>query len=218
MDSKNRTAWQPVSADGPFRGPPLNRNGRPHNRNLGSLMVEYSIADAQTDMRSGYLCGAPGIAASSAAWLAAAALAFRVSSSTAVLTLLIAGAFIHPAGVLLTRLLGSTGRHQPRNPLARLAMEGTFWLLAGIAVAFGMHVLRVEWFFPAMLLLIGGRYLTFQTVYGLPVYWLLGGALCIAGVTLALVKAPAAISALAGGLIELLFAVVVFGRTQRSAA
>lgn len=181
-------------------------------------MTEYRLADAQADMRAGYFCGAPGIAASAAAWLAASAVAFFASSSAAVWTLLVAGAFIHPMSVLLTKALGQVGAHQPGNPMARLALESTFWLLAGIAVAFGMSVLRLEWFFPAMLLIIGGRYLTFQTVYGLSTYWVLGAALCAAGIALALVRAPVALSALTGGLIEVVFASVVFIQAKRIAA
>ena len=181
-------------------------------------MNQYRFADAQADMRSGYLCGAPGIAASSAAWLAASGVAFTVSASAAVWTLLIAGAFIHPVGVVITKLLGGTGAHQAGNPLARLAMEGTFWMIACIAVAFGMSVMRIEWFFPAMLLVIGGRYLTFQSVYGLSVYWILGVMLCAAGIALALVRAPVAVSALAGGLIELVFAGVVLLQVKRVAS
>jgi hypothetical protein len=181
-------------------------------------MSEYRFADAQADMRSGYLHGAPGIAASSVAWLSAAAVAVNVSSSAAVWTLLIAGAFIHPVSVLITKALGSAGTHKPGNPLARLAMEGTFWMLAGIAIAFGTSVLRVEWFFPAMLLIIGGRYLTFQTVYGLSLYWVLGATLCVAGIALALLRAPVPLSALAGGLIEVVFAALVYSRAKRVAA
>jgi hypothetical protein len=181
-------------------------------------MSEYRIADAQADMRLGYLCGAPGIAASAVAWLAASGVALAVSSSAAVWTLLIAGAFIHPAGILIARALGRAGAHQPGNPLAKLAMESTLWMIAVIAIAFGMSVLRIEWFFPAMLLVIGGRYLTFQSVYGLSVYWALGAALCAAGIALALVRAPVALSALVGGLIEVVFAGVVYVRARRVAA
>ncbi len=91
-------------------------------------------------------------------------------------------------------------------------------MLAGIAIAFGISALRIEWFFPAMLLVIGGRYLTFQTVYGLSLYWILGVALCAAGIALALLRAPVAVSALAGGLIEVVFATVVYLRAKRVAA
>ncbi|MFM7273580.1 MAG: DUF7010 family protein, partial [Gammaproteobacteria bacterium] len=84
------------------------------------MREDITIAATQADMRSGYLSGAPGIAASSAAWLAAAGVAFGVSSSAAVWTLLVAGAFIHPVGVLLAKLLGASGKHQAGNPMARL--------------------------------------------------------------------------------------------------
>lgn len=180
-------------------------------------MSQYSFAEAQADMRDGYLWGAPGIAASSAAWLAAAGVAFNVSASAAVWTLLIAGAFIHPAGMLIAKALGRSGAHQPGNPLARLAMEGTLWLLAGIAVAYGMSALRIEWFFPAMLLVIGGRYLTFQSVYGLSLYWALGATLCVAGIVFALLRVPAAFSAMAGGLIEVAFAAAIYRQARRAA-
>ncbi len=182
------------------------------------MQTDITIAAAQADMRSGYLDGAPGIAASSAAWLMAAAVAFSASPSAAVWTLLVAGACIHPAGIVLARLLGAPGQHQAGNPMARLAMEGTFWMLAGILVAYGVSLLRVEWFFPAMLLAIGGRYLTFRTIYGLVMYWPLGATLCMAAVGLVFLRATVAMSALVGGLIELGFAVVMLRSVRKSAA
>lgn len=181
-------------------------------------MSEYTVAQAQADMRAGYLFGAPGVAASAVAWLAAAAVALTATPKAAMWTLLVGGAFIHPAGVLLTRALGSPGKHARGNPMGGLAMEGTIWLLAGIVIAFGMQALRLEWFFPAMLLLIGGRYLTFQTIYGMRIYWVLGAVLCLAGISLALVRASVPASAMAGGLLELAFAAGIYARARRSAA
>ena len=181
-------------------------------------MSEFTFDRAQANMRSAYLSGAPGVLASGCAWLAAGLVAAMISASGAVFVLLVGGALIHPASVVLCKVLGRAGAHEPGNPLGSLAIEGTVWLLAGIAIAYGMHVLRLEWFFPAMLLLIGGRYLTFQSLYGLRVYWLCGAALCIAGIALALVRAPAAVSALSGALIELVFAACVFLQAKRVAA
>lgn len=182
------------------------------------MREDITIAASQADMRSGYLSGAPGIVASSAAWLAAAAVAFSASFSSAVWTLLVAGAFIHPVGVLLAKLLGAPGKHRAGNPMAGLAVESTFWMLAGILVAIGISLHRIEWFFPAMLLVIGGRYLTFRTIYGLAIYWLLGAALCIAAVGLVFLKAPVPLSALVGGLVELGFAAVLLKSARNSAA
>ena len=177
-------------------------------------MNELTFAQAQADMRRGYFCGAPGILVSGLVWLAAGLVAAVVSEKSAVLTLLFGGAVIHPLSVLFARVVGRTGTHTAGNPLGRLAIEGTFWLLAGIAIAYGMQVLRLEWFFPAMLLLIGGRYLTFQTLYGLRIYWVCGGILCLLGLGLALARVPAPVGAFAGAGIELVFSALVFTRAR----
>ena len=183
-----------------------------------STMPGASFADAQANMRSGYLSGAPGVFVSGCVWLAAGLVAALKSPSIAVIVLLVGGALIHPASVVLTKALGRAGAHDPGNPLAPLALEGTFWLLAGIAIAYCMSVLRLEWFFPAMLLLIGGRYLTFQTLYGLRIYWLCGALLCLAGVGLGIVRAPAYLSALSGAAIELVFAARVLAHARHNTA
>ena len=151
-------------------------------------------------------------------WLVAGLVAVLATERIAVLALLFGGAGIHPLSVLVTKLLGHPGAHSKGNPLGRLAIEGTFWLLAGIAIAYGIQVLRLEWFFPAMLLIIGGRYLTFQSLYGLRIYWVCGAILCIAGLALALARAPVYMGAFAGAAIELLFAALVFSQARRRGA
>ena len=181
-------------------------------------MTELTVEAAQSDMRHGYLCGAPGVLASGLVWLTAGMVAALGSQQTAVPTLLIGGAAIHPIGVAMAKLSGRPGTHAPGNPMGRLAAESTFWLLAGCAIAYGMHVLRIEWFFPAMLLVIGGRYLTFQTLYGLRAYWVCGALLCVAGLALALTRAPVVGGAFTGAAIELVFAAVLFRQAKRIAA
>lgn len=178
-------------------------------------MSGLTFTEAQADMRRGYLCGAPGLLVSGIVWLAAGLVAVLVSEKAAVLALLLGGAVIHPLSVLITKLLGHAGTHTPGNALGRLAVEGTFWMLAGIATAYGVQLLRMEWFFPAMLLVIGGRYLTFQTLYGLRVYWACGAILCVAALALALTRAPAFVGAFTGAAIELTFAALVYNQARR---
>ncbi len=173
------------------------------------------IEQAQANMRHAFFGGATGVATSALAWLAAALTAFLVSPRGGMAALFIGGMFIHPAAILLSKLLGRPGTPARDNPLARLALEGTVWLLLAIAVAFIASLQRVEWFFIAMLLTIGGRYLTFATLYGLRVYWACGAALAAAGFGLAVLGADAATIALSGGLIELLFAGIVFSRERK---
>lgn len=182
---------------------------------IEKALTEFTIEAAQSDMRRGYLFGAPGVLASGLVWLIAGVATTLNSEKAAVLALLIGGAAIHPLAIVITKLLGKSGTHAPGNPLAHLAAESTFWLIAGCAIAYGMHLLRIEWFFPAMLLIIGGRYMTFQTIYGLRTYWVCGALLCVAGLTLAIARAPTVAGAFTGAVVELLFATILFIQAKR---
>lgn len=184
-------------------------------------MTPVTIADAQLDMRSAYYGGAPGILISGLVWLAAGTSALYLSADRAIWTLLIGAMFIHPLAVVLNKMLGRSGKHNPANPLAGLAMASTFWMILCIPLAFAISTVRIDLFFPAMLLIIGGRYLTFATLYGTRVYWVCGAALALAAYPLAKLGASPAAGAFAGGAIEVAFAVAVFimsGRTPRGAA
>lgn len=175
-------------------------------------MNDITVSQAQADLRDACFNGATGVVASALAWLIAGACGLGLSVKAGVYALLFGGALIFPVSVLLSRLLGRRGFHQRGNPLGTLASEGTFWLMAGIAVAFGVYLLRPEAFFPAMLLAVGARYLTFQTLYGLRLYWFLGAALCALAFAAVLLQLPPPVVALAGGAVELLFAAALFRR------
>ena len=166
-------------------------------------------------MRHAYFGGATGITTSALAWLAAALTAHLVSPRGAMAALFIGGMFIHPAAVLLSKLLGRPGAHTQGNPLAPLAIETTVWLLLAIGIAFLASMQRPEFFFIAMLLTIGGRYFTFATVYGLRLYWICGGVLAAAGIAAAMLGAETRTIALTGGLLELLFGALVFANSRR---
>lgn len=176
------------------------------------------IDTAQADMRHAYLGGSAGIFASSLAWLSAALVAHLVSPRAGIAALFIGGMLIHPAAMLLSKLLGRPGNHAKDNPLGRLAIETTIWLLIAIPLAFLLSFQRVEWFFIAMLATIGGRYFTFSTLYGLRIYWAIGAALALAAFGLAATHAGAVTIVFAGGIIELVFAGIVFASQRRSAA
>lgn len=175
-----------------------------------------SIDDAQREMRQAYACGAPGMAASATAWLVAGVVAWQVSASAAVWALLIGGMAIHPAGMLICRLMGRSGQHDKTNPLGPLALEGTVWLIFCLPIAYGVSLHRVGWFFPAMLLVIGGRYFTFRTLYGLRIYLACGAALGLAGYGLAAAGMPPAVVALSGAAIEAAFAVAILRLALRA--
>lgn len=174
-----------------------------------------SLAEAQADVRQGYCSGAAGILASALAWSVAAGIAFSGNDTRAIWTLLIGGMLIHPVGLLLCRLSGASARHGKGNPMGQLAGASTFWLIFCLPMAYLLGLQHAAWFFAAMLLVIGGRYLVFATVYGMRLYWVLGLALAAAGCALAALSAPAAIVAAAGAAIELVFAAICLGQHRR---
>ncbi len=172
-------------------------------------------------MRAGYLSGAPGVLASSLAWAAATGAAIFMSPQQAVWVLFIGGMLIHPAGMLIGKVLGAPGTHTKANPLAELAGASTIWMIVCLPLAYVASTAMIEWFFPAMLLIIGGRYLTFGTLYGMRFYWVLGFALVGAGFGLGVLAPAPAVSAGVGSAIEFAFAIVGFvlhGRWAKQSA
>ncbi|MFD2367667.1 DUF7010 family protein [Pseudoduganella sp. GCM10020061] len=178
-------------------------------------LTSSTISDAQRDMRHAYYGGAPGVLTSGLAWAMAALVCYQLSPQQAIWALFIGGMFIHPVAVVVTKMLGRPGNHTPGNPLGALAMASTIWMILCLPLAYGVSLLRIEWFFPAMLAIIGGRYLTFSTMYGGRMYWACGAALAIAGWLLFQAKASPATAAAAGAAIECVFAVLIFKTTPR---
>lgn len=166
--------------------------------------------EAQEDMRDGYGYGSIGIFVSGTVWITAGLMVNLYSSQKGIWTLIIGGMFIFPLATLIEKLIGIKGGHHKDNPLGKLAMEGTIWMIMCIPLAYGLSLVKTEWFFQGMLLIIAGRYLTFASIYGLRIYWLLGIVLGLAAYGLFIMKALDFTSALTGGLIEIVFGVIVF--------
>ena len=177
-----------------------------------------SIIDAQADMQQAYYRGAPGIITSATVWLIAAFTVLLMNSQSGIWALIFGGMLIFPISVLFCKVLGRTGGHKKDNPLGPLALEGTVWMLLGIAIAFALSIDKIEWFFPAMLLVIGGRYLTFSTLYGMKIYYLLGTSLVLAACALVFANASVFSGALAGALIEFAFGFIIFTTTKTKAS
>lgn len=175
-----------------------------------------NLSLAQSDMRAGYCSGGPGILVSSLAWLAAGVACIRYSPEQAVWVLFVGGALIAPTSDVICRLLGAAGRHARGNPLGSLAWASTLWLIFSLPLAYAVSLYRIDWFFPAMLLVIGGRYLAFHLLFGLRLYWVLGLTLAATAWLLGARQAAPAVSAFVGGGIEFLFAVVVLVRHRQA--
>lgn len=175
------------------------------------------IARAQEQMRHAYFGGAPGMLVSAIVWAAAAAVDAGGHFTNAVWTLFIGGVAIHPLGLLLAKLLGRPGSAKG-NPLERLAFECTLTMIAVLLPAWMVSVTREAWFFPTMLLIIGGRYVVFATIYGLRLYWVVGALLAGAAWLAIVWHLPSLAAVAAGSAIEAVFAVVLFARSRGQAA
>lgn len=194
------------------------------NTALDPRTTDLSLA--QADMRAAYWHGAFGVLCSALAWAAAAVTAALAKPQQAVWVLFIGGMCIHPLSMLLAKLAGRQGTHAKTNPLGSLALASTFGLMFGCALGLGVAMLKLEWFFPAMLLVIGGRYLVFATVYGLRIYWACGLSLALAGMALGMLMAAPSpelkamgplLGAFTGAAIEALFGAVLLRQGRANA-
>jgi hypothetical protein len=175
-----------------------------------------NILDAQKDMRYGFLGGGVGMFVSGIVWLISGIVALSGETNQAIWTLLIGGALISPISGIFTKVLGRPDKGTAGNPLVPLAMEGTIWLIFCLPLTYTISQIDPLWFFPAMLLVIGGRYLTFSTIYGMRIYWVCGLLLATAGVALVGLNAPFGIQPLVGALIEIVIAPFVFTQGKLS--
>ena len=175
-----------------------------------------TLEQFQTDMRRGYANGSIGIIVSGLSWLISAIVAYHNSASQAVWTLLFGGMLIHPLSILLYKAIGLSGNHTKGNPLGNLGMEGTLFMIMCLPIAFGLSLQHTQWFFQGMLLIIGGRYLTFSTIYGIKLYWILGAFLGIAACILFKSNVQSFGTLLTGALIEMLFGLFMFLSFRRN--
>lgn len=182
------------------------------------IVKKMDFNESQKDMSRAYYGGATGALASGIVWLSAGLIGLYSSPFNSMLALLIGGMFIFPISLLLSRLLGATGKHGATNVLGKLAIENLGILFGGLFIAVIVAQLNGLLFYPIMLVIIGARYLTFQTLYGLKVYWALGSVLMISGFYLAIFPSAFTLAAFVGGLIEIAFALIIYRKSKECSA
>ncbi len=168
-----------------------------------------NIIDAQKEMRDAYMGGGSGVLVSGLVWLTASIVAIYTSPQTSFMVFFVGGMMIHPAGILIDKLFKRAGKHSKENPLGKLAMESTIILFIGLYLAYFLFQTEPNWLYPIMLLMIGGRYLVFQTIYGMRIYWILGFVLIAAGFLGLNTDQPFHVFGLIGGMIELTFSILI---------
>ena len=144
------------------------------------------IAQAQRDIRTTYLGGFAGGLVSGALWLGSTALWTWQSPRLGILFLCLGGAFIFPVTVLLLKAMGRPALLPHGHPMNALAMQIAFTVPLAIPVALGATLAKLEWFYPAMMVIVGAHYLPFVFLYGMPVFAVLGAVMVMGGLWLGL--------------------------------
>ncbi len=144
------------------------------------------VKDAQSEVRTVFVGGFWGQLVSSAIWLVSAGLGTWVSPRAAIIELVVCGFFIFPITQLLLRLNGRPASLTRENPLGYLAMQIAFALSLSMLLLVPVTAYRLNWFYPALMILVGAHYLPFTFLYGMRMFIPLSAILIGAGVLLAL--------------------------------
>ena len=144
------------------------------------------IQDAQREVRSVYIGGFWGQLVSSVIWLVSAALGTWVTPKASILTVLIGGFFIFPLTQMLLRLSGRRASVSRENPFNSLGMQVAFVLPFSMLLLVPVGFYKLNWFFPALMILVGAHYLPFASLYGMRMFLFLAGILIVMGVVIAL--------------------------------
>jgi hypothetical protein len=144
------------------------------------------IADAQREVRSVFLGGLVGQLVSAVLWAISAALATYVSPRAGIISLVLGGALIFPVTSLLLKITRGRGSLSKENPMGQLATQVAFTIPFNFPVVAAATLYKLNWFYPAMLVVVGTHYLPFAFLYGMRVFFVFGALMVAAGVMIGL--------------------------------
>jgi hypothetical protein len=166
-----------------------------------------TISDAQFEIRRRFVGGFYGQLVSGLLWLTAAGLAVWRGPRVSIIMLVVGGFFIFPATELLIRAMGERTQVSSANALRSLGMQVAFVLPLSMPLLLPVGLYRLNWFYPAMMILLGAHYLPFVFLYGMRMFAVLAALLIGGGTLIALYfSASFSIGAWYTGTILLVFA------------
>lgn len=123
---------------------------------------------------------------SASLWLGSAAFGTWGSPRAAILFLVAGGFFIFPLTRAGLALMGRKVVVPAANPLNGLAMQVAFTLPLSLPLVGAAALYRLDWFYPAFMIVLGAHYLPFVFLYGMRMFAVLCAALVTTGLVLAL--------------------------------
>jgi hypothetical protein len=134
----------------------------------------------------------------------------------------VGGAFIFPLTQLLLRGMGRRASLDPANPLAGLAMQIAFTIPLSLPLIGAATIHRLDWFYPAFLIVVGAHYLPFMFLYGMWTFALLAAAMIGGGTWIGLTMlGPFSFGGWFGGAVILasgVLGLILTGREERQEA
>jgi len=168
-----------------------------------------TIREAQLEIRTRFVGGFYGQLVAGILWLTSAGLAVWRGPRASIVTLVVGGFLIFPATELLIRAGGDRAPVSSANALRSLGMQTAFVLPLSMPLLLPVGLYRLNWFFPAMMILLGAHYLPFVFLYGMRMFAVLAAFLVGGGTLIALYfSAGFSIGAWYTGTILLVFAVL----------
>lgn len=173
-----------------------------------------NLPQARREMRDVYLNAGSGGVVAALEWLLSAIGATWVSPTAGVLSLVFGGMLIFPLTQLSLAALGHRASVSAANPLRPLAPQIAFLVSLIMPLAFAAMFHRIEWFYPAFMVIVGAHYWPFAFLYGARRYVALAALLVVGGYALAFSNI-AFFAAGAWFIAAVLFAFAVFGFLRR---
>lgn len=143
-----------------------------------------TVEEAQLEVRSVYMGGLVGQLVSGGLWLLSAALSTWESPRSGIAVLALGGALIFPVTQLVLRAMGRPATLRADNPLRQLAMQIAFTIPLALPLVAAATLNRLNWFYPAMMIVVGAHYLPFVFLYGMRHFAVLCGLMVVGAVLL----------------------------------
>jgi hypothetical protein len=150
------------------------------------MTTTVEIVDAQRDVRTVFVGGFAGQLVSSCIWFLSAAVGTWRSPKLAMEVLVILGIFIFPLTQLVLRMMSRPASLPKGHPMNGLGMQVAFVLPLSLPLVFAATAYRENWFYPALMIVLGAHYLPFIFMYGMPQFGVLAAALLGSGVAIGL--------------------------------
>jgi hypothetical protein len=144
------------------------------------------IGDAQREMRIRSAGGFYGQLVSGMLWLVSASLAAWSTPRAAITMLVVGGVFIFPITELLIRVSRGRSPLSVRNSLSQLGMQAAFVLPLSMPLLFPVSLYRLNWFYPAMMILLGAHYVPFVFLYGMRMFAVIAALIAGGGLVIAM--------------------------------